>query len=793
MEPGRTPLSRRAAGPLATLLAGLATLLCVPAPARAVMDINDRGPTLNAGNYTMRATNIGVLGNAFYDQGLSFDPSFEFPKGSGIELLKHADLWVGGLDANGQPRVSGGPMLEWRPPLDPFYHVRVGWKGQPGSRRGVDDDGDGRIDEERLNGKDDDGDGEVDEDLAFPSDEVTASEYTDDQSAAINYGYPNGETHVPFGLDVYEEDYAWTLPGYDGIAGIQYVITNHSGNEIKGLYIGLLADLDVRLRSDPQGQLNDVVTTATYGRTFPEGSVQITVGGIPAGLTCFSHTSQTVPVVMDGQPGNTLPVIAVVGLGHTTDPLALLDPPAAKAAARAPGRESFRYSVFRQDLPAGQGGLPVVDADRYAALMGNYPTNPKLDVPGDQVVLVSCGPFPTLASGQSLEFAVAFCAAPVLDSLSTVMSNAAYLYHGFTQNRLRDSTGTEWYIGETGKNGHEVCIEPPPGVSFDFDPNCPAVVSNLYMNALDIPQMPVHYQHGQCVWTNADCDLCTGIGGLDTRVHWLDPGSAPPEPGYHVAPGDHKVSVAWDNQPEILLKAGLAGGGGYSFDGYRIYRLSNWQRQSLLPPPDKWQQIASFGPDSLNGEAPLAAATDTTVQYDLIRYGQKHYPIGRYRIVDNNVLNGFDYLYLVTAVAARTVQVGGGLGQTRTDRVESPLAASIDSIVVPNITAATAAGRVWVVPNPYRASAPWERPAVPGDVFTRHVDFMGLPNTRSVIKIWTLAGDLVARIDHDGSGGSGEAPWNLISRNGQDIESGVYLFTVDSKEGHQVGKFVIIR
>jgi len=36
-------------------------------------------------------------------------------------------------------------------------------------------------------------------------------------------------------------------------------------------------------------------------------------------------------------------------------------------------------------------------------------------------------------------------------------------------------------------------------------------------------------------------------------------------------------------------------------------------------------------------------------------------------------------------------------------------------------------------------------------------------------------------------------PWNLISRNGQDVESGVYLFTVDSALGHQIGRFVLIR
>jgi len=32
-----------------------------------------------------------------------------------------------------------------------------------------------------------------------------------------------------------------------------------------------------------------------------------------------------------------------------------------------------------------------------------------------------------------------------------------------------------------------------------------------------------------------------------------------------------------------------------------------------------------------------------------------------------------------------------------------------------------------------------------------------------------------------------------VSRNGQEVESGIYLFTVDSALGHQVGRFVIIR
>ncbi|HEY6865781.1 MAG TPA: hypothetical protein VI792_00905, partial [Candidatus Eisenbacteria bacterium] len=170
---------------------------------------------------------------------------------------------------------------------------------------------------------------------------------------------------------------------------------------------------------------------------------------------------------------------------------------------------------------------------------------------------------------------------------------------------------------------------------------------------------------------------------------------------------------------------------------------------------------------------------------------QKHYPIGRYAVTDARVLDGFDYVYIVTTVAQRTVTLQGG--GTRVERIESPLVTAIDSIVVPHGTAAGGAGSVWVVPNPYRGGAAWDRPPVRGDAFGRHIDFMGLPRARCTIKIWTVAGDLVAQVEHEGSGGDGEAAWNLISRNGQDVESGIYLFTVDSSLGHQTGRFVIIR
>ena len=132
----------------------------LPLPAQAVLDNGDHGPLLECGAFSMRVTNAGILGNAFFDAGLSSDPSFEFPSHSGTQLLNYAALWIGARTERDGNRVSGGPLLEWRPTIDPEDRVRVAWQGQLGTRYRVDDDGDGRVDEEILNGRDDDNDGE---------------------------------------------------------------------------------------------------------------------------------------------------------------------------------------------------------------------------------------------------------------------------------------------------------------------------------------------------------------------------------------------------------------------------------------------------------------------------------------------------------------------------------------------------------------------------------------------------------------------------------------------------------
>lgn len=132
-----------------------------------------------------------------------------------------------------------------------------------------------------------------------------------------------------------------------------------------------------------------------------------------------------------------------------------------------------------------------------------------------------------------------------------------------------------------------------------------------------------------------------------------------------------------------------------------------------------------------------------------------------------------------------------------------------------------------MVPNPYRGArlikdrpSSWDLTPNATDPTGTHIDFYGLPREEWRIKIFTVSGDLVTELSakdavnesvrgeatddqgvkHPGynrqqdTPDDGQARWNLISRNGQDVVSGIYLYTVEV--GGSViyrSKFVIIR
>ncbi|MDA3838061.1 MAG: hypothetical protein PF574_03660 [Candidatus Delongbacteria bacterium] len=115
---------------------------------------------------------------------------------------------------------------------------------------------------------------------------------------------------------------------------------------------------------------------------------------------------------------------------------------------------------------------------------------------------------------------------------------------------------------------------------------------------------------------------------------------------------------------------------------------------------------------------------------------------------------------------------------------------------------------VVVVPNPYRDDVDYEAMGWEntdgGQWFEqdRKIVFMNLPE-KCVLRIYTLAGDLVKTIGHNGNARDGVryqygdygVSWDLINENQQAVVSGIYLFSVQAVDSDYefVGKFVVIK
>ncbi|MGE5315556.1 MAG: hypothetical protein ACM3Q4_12740 [Acidobacteriota bacterium] len=99
----------------------------------------------------------------------------------------------------------------------------------------------------------------------------------------------------------------------------------------------------------------------------------------------------------------------------------------------------------------------------------------------------------------------------------------------------------------------------------------------------------------------------------------------------------------------------------------------------------------------------------------------------------------------------------------------------------------------YVVPNPYVGAASFEpeRFAISGRG-ERRLEFRNLP-AKCTIRIYTVKGDLVRTLEHDGSN-SGMVPWDLRTKDNLDVAPGLYIFFVDGKDaGTHSGKFAIIK
>jgi hypothetical protein len=102
--------------------------------------------------------------------------------------------------------------------------------------------------------------------------------------------------------------------------------------------------------------------------------------------------------------------------------------------------------------------------------------------------------------------------------------------------------------------------------------------------------------------------------------------------------------------------------------------------------------------------------------------------------------------------------------------------------------------RIKVVPNPYILGASWERRTLfSSGRGERKIDFIHLPD-RCTIRVFTLSGALVTKIEHNSPVLDGSESWNLISDDGMEIAYGVYIYHIDAPGvGKYIGKFAVIK
>jgi hypothetical protein len=265
-------------------------------------------------------------------------------------------------------------------------------------------------------------------------------------------------------------------------------------------------------------------------------------------------------------------------------------------------------------------------------------------------------------------------------------------------------------------------------------------------------------------------------------VRWLG-SSPPPPPKQTLIPGDRQVIIEWDDYsescPDPLLQV-------YDFAGYRIWKAVGWRHESEVPAAEHWQLIAHFD------------------KGDLCKIDTGLAGIGKYRFIDRDVHNGLPYWYAVTAFDDGSAEKAFNRLTGCMDSI--PRFGSYTqamSLVYPRAAPSRVPGRVRIVPNPYpgmSAEARATRRAI-GDLAEyerepsgRRVRFINLPR-KTTVRVYSLAGDLVwTRYFEDPTRAEGEPPgWNLVSRNYQEVVSGIYIVHIESPEGNEIHRLVIVR
>lgn len=709
-------------------------------------------------------SNGTVGGGAFTDFNPPDQIGCEYPVSSLLEHLYGAGIWVGATVDTARsgfpqpvPLVTTaydwglqGPRHEMyghQTERDTFFRTSIYNTNEP-NRRGVDDDQDGRIDEDELDGYDNDGD------WTLLADDLGADGLPDSLETgckgpydALNNPDPAFDNYAPSKFDPCHRD----ANGFPTRMSNKVAYTQNNG----------IVDHGEPHVDEDYGAVSESDIYISYTDLFQNPT---TAGHYPLGLNVFQKSYAwrnfiKEPFVIQQY------TIANVGartldsvfIGFFVDPLVgpILQPDITnhKYVAYLPNlRTGYAHNAI--DRPSTPIGVTVLGTPRaledlrYTFSWNRFQDNPGTDA--DHYATMASGlikPDQPITSGEDTQFLFAFGPFRTMfpgDTLSVTVA-------------LVSGDGVE--VGESPLKENAA--------------RALGLFNNGYRLAAVPPSPPLRFTKGPGR-VKLDWKWQPGDPYTDPLETWDDSdrfvGSLPVSDWRRINPPTGHVT------------------GGRIFEGFRI-----WRSESPVFVPDSYTLLKQFD-------------VDDSQHFE--------YATGiKYEYVDSGLNVGKTYRYAVTSFSIPRITyvvlpdpLGG---PARLDTLISP---PVESDVSQNDTRvqlpfapSTRSGDVKVVPNPYRTDqnytfeeGGWEGRTLTWDESKRIIWFTHLP-ARAVIRIFSLSGDIVATLTHDDAGrvavnkADGQEEWNLLSDSGRAIASGVYIFTVESEFGKQVGKFAIIR
>ncbi len=557
--------------------------------------------------------------------------------------------------------------------------------------------------------------------------------------------------HYPLGLQVHQESYAWNFPFTNSFVILSYTIHNVSGDTLDDMYVGLWTD--------------NVVRNTNYVRPGATGYFAYCGGGYDS-LARMMYTFEGNP-----SPGNT-PANSYVGfsiLGATPFPVDSSQGIFVDSLGDLCRQTFFNAWIFRNSQGVQALFSPTDDFNssqylsRYTRLTQSIPqatiNNMRIQ-PANYTTMLSTGPWHALAPGDSVQVVFAVVCA----------EKAGTQWEGLDNPDQRANLYANLAWAQRCYNGEDI------NGNDRLDP-------------------------GEDIVARVPGGLIYGSDGKLTRYVLPTP---PPQPRVHAEVDNQRATIYWDRSAEVALDPIS---GKKDFEGYRVYRskagadfLSNQSLLLSIPMVGDFDRTD----DSIGYNTGFKSILiDSSASYrgmvfsgDTTHYFYQFPP----KSADVSQLNGWQYVYGVSAYDQ-------GDPSNNLNSLESAM--KTVSIISGTTPTSDASKEIGVYPNPYYSKAYWDGN---GERF-RKIYFYNLP-ANATITVYTLAGDVVARMDHNSTNSGtdirwfqqfsssqtpqfsgGEHAWDLISKNDQAIATGLYLFTVKDNNTGTIkrGKFLVIK